>query len=319
MTWDKLVDRCLLFVDAPGGLLKALLKEAEQELSNKLELYDSLYTITIPATNNGGGIWSHRGTVADHNYIKLPNNYLRDIAVSHQGRKLRKMTEEEIFRKSDTTVSSGTPMAYGISGEYIIFDSAPASGDTFVLHYKSLLTDVMTNKVVNVFYYHHAGPTIYLDTTLGSALDTKKIAFENQVETLSAGDNTVLVGPSGVMDIYQGNKASQDPSSVSIQEQTEILGSKYTVTAFTAENSLLGSAWTHMNGAMATIAGYRDIAPLIPDNFHIDLCSYAMAIASAKTAPELYDKHWAAWLMNMDNLINEAQDRDLIFSIREEI
>ena len=61
------------------------------------------------------------------------------------------------------------------------------------------------------------------------------------------------------------------------------------------------------------------IAPLIPDNFHIDLCSYAMAIASAKTAPELYDKHWAAWLMNMDNLINEAQDRDLIFSIREEI
>ena len=32
MTWDKLVDRCLLFTDAPGGLLKELLNEAEIEI-----------------------------------------------------------------------------------------------------------------------------------------------------------------------------------------------------------------------------------------------------------------------------------------------
>ena len=38
MIWDKLVDRCLLFTDAPGGLLKELLKEGEEELANRLEL-----------------------------------------------------------------------------------------------------------------------------------------------------------------------------------------------------------------------------------------------------------------------------------------
>ena len=53
MIWNKLVDRCLLFTDAPGGLLKSLLKEAESELANKLELYDALYTIEVPNTISG--------------------------------------------------------------------------------------------------------------------------------------------------------------------------------------------------------------------------------------------------------------------------
>ena len=33
----------------------------------------------------------------------------------------------------------------------------------------------------------------------------------------------------------------------------------------------------------------------------------------------MYNQYWSQWMLNMDNLINEAQDRDLIFSIREEI
>tara|TARA_R100000808_G_C2154269_1_gene165143 strand:+ start:2348 stop:3307 length:960 start_codon:yes stop_codon:yes gene_type:complete len=319
MIWDKLVDRCLLFTDAPSGLLKELLKEAEMELANKLELYDSLYTITIPSTANGAGIYTHRTTAADHNYMKLPQDYIRDVSVSHQGRKLKKVSEQEIHRKSDGTLSEGTPSAYAISSDYIIFDTNVSSGDLFVLHYKSRITELSTAKIVNVFRYDQANDHIYLDTLLGSALDGKKITFENQIKALSAGQNTSLRSAPGMMDIYRGNKPQQDPASISILEIPEIMGSRYTVAAFSGSDSLSGSAWTSMDGANAMLYNYRDIAPLIPEQFHTDLCNYAIAIANAKTSPEMYNQYWSQWMLNMDNLINEAQDRDLIFSIREEI
>ena len=70
---------------------------------------------------------------------------------------------------------------------------------------------------------------------------------------------------------------------------------------------------------MVTIDNYRKHAPLIPEQFHTDLCSYAIAIANAKSSPETYNQYWTQWMMNMDNLVNEAADRDLIFSVREEI
>lgn len=91
MTWDKLVDRCLLFTDAPGGLLKELLKEAEQELSHELELYDALYTIQVPNTLTGGGISTHAASqqYVDRNYFHLPPEYVRDVAVYHEGTRLK--------------------------------------------------------------------------------------------------------------------------------------------------------------------------------------------------------------------------------------
>ena len=79
MIWNKLVDRCLLFTDAPGGLLKELLKEAEIDLANKLEIYDSVYTMTVPTTLQGFGIDSHDTPQADNNYTRLPHNFLKDI------------------------------------------------------------------------------------------------------------------------------------------------------------------------------------------------------------------------------------------------
>ena len=59
--------------------------------------------------------------------------------------------------------------------------------------------------------------------------------------------------------------------------------------------------------------------PQVPSMYHRDLCNYAIAIANAKSAPDIYNTYWTKWMMNMDNLINEAADRDLIFSVREEI
>ena len=90
MTWDKLVDRCLLFTDAPGGLLKELLKEAQVELSNELELYDSMFQIEVPGTISGLGGQSSNAD-ASHDYTPLPVDFIRDNFVTYDGKKLRKM------------------------------------------------------------------------------------------------------------------------------------------------------------------------------------------------------------------------------------
>ena len=156
-TWDKLVDRCLLFTDAPGGLLKELLKEGEMELSNRLEIYDSLYNLVVPSTTDGLGIRSHYNSstmnVVENNYHKLPFDYLKDISVSHEGRTLRKMSEDEIARKQNGKSYSGTPTAYGISGDFIVFDTSPSAGDSFIIHYKAMMTDLTNNKVLTMTYY----------------------------------------------------------------------------------------------------------------------------------------------------------------------
>ena len=167
MIWDKLVDRCLLFTDAPGGLLKELLKEAEQELSNKLELYDSLYTIIVPNTLTGLGVVSNETTPNkyDRNYTTLPQGYIRDVAVMHKGDKLRKVSEQEIYRSSNTNnVDNGTPTAYAISGDFIIFNRAPSEADRFLLHYKASLTERTNDKVLGVLGYTTVGPNIDLAT-----------------------------------------------------------------------------------------------------------------------------------------------------------
>lgn len=318
MIWDKLVDRCLLFTDAPGGLLKELLKEAEQELSDKLMLFESLYKITVPATNNGLGASPH-DNLAEHNYAKLPPNYLQDIGVTHKGTHLRKMTEDEINRKTTGQSYTGTPTAYSISGDFIVFNTAPSAGDDFILHYKSRLTEQTSDKVLTIQHYTVtlgiSNDNIYLDTQLGSALDNRKFIFENQGVTLTNGNLTYQSISAGLPDTVQSNK----PGEASAANAPNRLGSKYTVSADLSTTGSLSDSLFNIYGSMGTLIDYRKIAPVIPDQFHTSLCDYAVAIANAKSAPDIYNTYWTKWMMNMDNLINESADRDLFHSIREEI
>ena len=323
MIWDKLVDRCLLFTDAPGGLLKELLKEGEMELSNRLEIYDSLYNLVVPSTTDGLGIRSHYNSstmnVVENNYHKLPFDYLKDISVSHEGRTLRKMSEDEIARKQNGKSYSGTPTAYGISGDFIVFDTSPSPGDSFVIHYKAMMTDLTNNKVLTMTYYKSSGPYVYLDTDLGSNLDNKKMAFEGDVRVLTAGTNGISSSPVGVPALHKSNKSPADPGDMSSGVPVTV-ATRYTLTGGALGTSgSLSSSTLDGNGGLVMVFAYRDIAPVIPERFHKDLCNYAIAIANAKSAPDLYDKYWTKWELNMDRLINEAMDRDLIHSIRGEI
>ena len=311
MIWDKLVDRCLLFTDAPGGLLKALLKEAEIELSNRLELYDAIYTITVPSTNQGLGLETNTASdTADHNYTRLPMNYLKDIAVKHQGFNLKKISEENIYRQEDGTIPSGNPTAYCIAGDYIVFDKTPSSGDKFYLYYKAALDDDETkDKVLTVHkYFDTSTDLITLGTNLGAALNGKTFQLETNQIVLANGtiQGFINVGHNPSPDIVNRSNNSFDSTS------------QYEVSSGGAGTGS-GTPLSNWNGAMGRILDYRSVAPVIPDRYHTSLCNYAIAIANAKTSPDLYDKYYTAWELNMERLINEAQDRDLIFSIREEI
>ena len=309
MIWDKLVDRCLLFTDAPSGLLRELLKEAEQELANKLELYDAIYTITVPDTISGLGLYSANiDTYADHNYIRLPENYIRDIAVKHNGFNLEKLSEEDIYRKSDSSIPRGTPTGYAISGDYIVFSQTPSAEDKFNLYYKATLDDMIKDKVLTIHHYVDASTDqIFLGTTLGSLLDGKTFQAEANYTVLSNGTTSAVTysSSSPIPDFTgRGNDNTDGVSRFDVA---------------TPMTSGSGSTLTNWIGAMGRLIGYRDVAPVIPDKFHKDLCNYAVAIANAKGSPDMYDKYWNKWELNIGRLINEAQDRDLIFTVREEL
>lgn len=323
MIWDKLVDRCLLFTDAPGGLLKALLKEAEQELSNKLELYDSMCTIEVPTTVSGLGPFSTK-SAADHNYHKLPFDYMRDISVTHEGRKLRKMTEDEIYRNSSGVVASGTPTAYGISGDFIVFNATPTKGDKFILLYKCIIDDATTNKALTILHYHanvgSNNDNIFLDTILGSHLDTLKIDVEGTFYTISAGETTAIALPPGLPDRYLGNIYEKGENIIAGTIPKYFKGSRYTLAPDVSGGSTSGTdGLGSLAGALCIVNSYRDIAPIIPDGFHIDLCDYAIALANAKSSPDKYSTHWALWVTKLQSLKDKASDRDLVHSIKEEI
>lgn len=312
MIWDKLVDRCLLFTDAPGGLLKELLKEGEEELANRLELYDSIYTIEVPSTLQGLGLYQSDAN-ADNNYAKLPHDFLKDVGVIHKGYKLKKVSEIDFFRKSDSRMTPGTPTEYSIAGDFIAFNTEPSPGDRFILHYKGALTEQSNDKVLNILHYKvnasSSDDKVWLDTSLGDKLNGYSLRWENALRTLSAGALASSTVP-GVPDSYISNKSVKFIGGVDYGTLTP--SSSYVI-------SIDFQIHTDSIGSLARISNYRNLAPVIPDRFHKELCNYAVAIANAKTAPDLYDKYWTKWELNMDRLINEAQDRDLIHSIRGEI
>jgi hypothetical protein len=54
MTFDKLADRCLLFVDERKQMLIELLKEAELELTRQCNMYEDTRTFTCDGSTSYG-------------------------------------------------------------------------------------------------------------------------------------------------------------------------------------------------------------------------------------------------------------------------
>jgi len=131
MTFDKLADRCLLFVDDDKALLIELIKEAERELTRSCNILEQTLTFTPNGTENGTFL--------------LYSTYKQIIHVKYNGTTLHPIQESEVAWESDNTVGDGTPTGYFIRNVkttagyvYLLTNQAPSSGSLQIVFDASL-------------------------------------------------------------------------------------------------------------------------------------------------------------------------------------
>ena len=131
MTFDKLADRCLLFVEERKQMIIELLKEAELEMTRKCNMYEDTREYACDGSESYG----------------LPNNYKQVIFLQHDGRKLHPISEQDISYDSDGLVSQGDPIGYFVRNNAFHLDHKPASGTLRLSYYGTLdgLQDVATD------------------------------------------------------------------------------------------------------------------------------------------------------------------------------
>ena len=61
-----------------------------------------------------------------------------------------------------------------------------------------------------------------------------------------------------------------------------------------------------------------DTSPSIPEQYHKDLCYYAIALVGAKQEG-IYDTFWSLWLNAIDRIKDQSADRELIHQVRRVI
>ena len=115
MTFDKLADRCLLFVDAEKNTLIELLKEAEIEMSRKCNIYE-----------NSQGYYDTGIT----NIYELPKDYKQMILGRFENYKLNSIHEDEVGYDSDGSIRSGTPTGYFIRNNFLHLNHKPSAHST---------------------------------------------------------------------------------------------------------------------------------------------------------------------------------------------
>jgi len=119
MTFDKLADRCLLFVEERKQMIVALLKEAELEMTRKCNMYEDIRTYTADGSTSYG----------------LPTNYKQVIIITYKGDKLQSISEDDLSYGSDGSVQTGNPTGYFIRNNAFHPDYLASSGAIKLSYY----------------------------------------------------------------------------------------------------------------------------------------------------------------------------------------
>jgi len=122
MTFDKLADRCLLFVEERKQMVVALLKEAELEMSRKCNMYEDTRSYTADGSASYG----------------LPTNYKQVIILTFKGEKLQSISEDDLSYDSDGSVQTGNPTGYFIRNNGFYLNYLPSSGAIKLSYYGTL-------------------------------------------------------------------------------------------------------------------------------------------------------------------------------------
>lgn len=354
-TWTQLSDRCNLFFDAPSGLYKELLKEAECELANKCSLIHMSYSYNL----------SPSATYPNPtNSLKLPSNYKHMLGVWINGN-LITQKDETLWSFNSTVdgrkVPSGTPGHYTVYNEFLVLDRIPPSSAIVDVKYKANLpnTEHIAKTILCRPFEDPITPShqrVVIDTTLGENLNGRNLIINspNEVEDPNLGgtgsavylrleyqpEDWTTINP---LQPYE-NTASQDtifdPSPITkrseILEQTtgEVTrfetniggwykaetGNEYPREQYgPAGNSV--DLTTEMSEwwSKGVVLNYRIVGPVIENDYHLALCDYAVYMASAKKNAELSMKHQQIWEKRLFDTLNDNLDKELPMGMKEEI
>ena len=119
MTFDKLADRCLLFIDERKQMLIELLKEAELEITRKCNMYEDTRSYTCDSSESYG----------------LPSNFKQVLFIQHKGDTLKLIGEDEVPYNSSGEIDTGTPTGYFIRNNSIFFNYKPTDGNIKLTYY----------------------------------------------------------------------------------------------------------------------------------------------------------------------------------------
>ncbi len=122
MTFDKLADRCLLFVEERKQMVVELLKEAELEMTRKTNMYEDTREYTCDGSTSYG----------------LPDNYKQIIFIQYDGTKLYALGEDEVSYDSSGDIQDGEPTGYFIRNNGIHLDYKSSSGKIKISYYGTL-------------------------------------------------------------------------------------------------------------------------------------------------------------------------------------
>jgi hypothetical protein len=136
MTFDKLADRCLLFVDTEKNLLIELLKEAEIEMSRKCNINEASESYS----DAGDGIYA------------LPAEYKQIIHISYNGDKLIPVHEDEVDYDNVGNIQTGTPTGYFIQNNRI-HTNYKGSGGTLNITFYATVYNTGSSPIVPDAYH----------------------------------------------------------------------------------------------------------------------------------------------------------------------
>tara|TARA_R110002020_G_scaffold288669_2_gene504142 strand:- start:15402 stop:16367 length:966 start_codon:yes stop_codon:yes gene_type:complete len=318
-SWSQLADRCSLFFDAPDGLYKELLREAEQELANKCSLYTKHYTYKI-------------GTAEDSNALQLPNDYKSMIGVWVDGDLIKRVEKTQWdFNKGTLdaypvmTVGTGTPEFYDLTNGFLVLDKTPSASTTVDVYYKATLSTPAVSTIGGISKPALILPVstgkVYINTSLGAELNGTNVVYEDNgdfnrnddiVYTISSsgGFPSSYPSPSQLTDFEHQVANNIKGRTSGNQSWAYYVGSDDTWTTEPITEAHIQQGW---------IENYSSIAPVIEGDYHLALCDYALYIASAKTQPDLSMKHQQIWEKRIRETLNDNLDKELPIGMKEEI
>lgn len=312
-SWSQLADRCSLFFDAPDGLFKELLKEAEQELANKCSLYTKHYTYQFTASEHS-------------NALQLPNDYKSMIGVWVDGDLIKRVekTQWDFNKGTHTsypvmTVGAGTPEFYDLTNGFLVLDKTPSASTTVDVYYKATLsTPALSSEGISkpVLVCPQSTGIAYINTSLGAELNGSTVVFEDD-GTLNRNSDLVY---DSTMHNYPSPSQLDDLAN---QGSNNIYGRWFVNQSWM---KYVGSddEWQHeppteVHIQQGWIEDYSNYAPVIEGDYHLALCDYALYIASAKTKPDLSMKHQQIWEKRIRETLNDNLDKELPIGMKEEI